>query len=233
MGSIEILGNIVLVGVGAAVIAFAAIKWFGKKWFDHQFTKQIESFKREQSEILEHYRFQINSLFNRVTKIHEKEFDVLPKAWQMLQETYDHLIAISSPLQNWPDLNKYNPDQLEYFIKNCELLDFEKAELRNADDKLAYYQEKAYWNRLNVARKKFHDSRIFLRENKIFLSSDLFEHFSKIESLLVEVEVELEDPEKDPWKSAHKTYKKLTDEVKEIFPQIEKAVQNRLHFEKA
>ena len=231
MGSLEILGNIVLVGCGASAIAYALIKWFGKKWFEHQFAQRLESFKREQSEILEHYRFKINSRFNRITKIHEKEFEVLPKAWQMLQETYDHLVAISSPLQQWPDLNKYNPDQLESFLENCELRDFEKAELRNADDKMEYYKEKAYWSRLNVARRNFHDFRIFLRDNKIFLSSDLFEYFSKIESLIISIEVELEYPEEKPWKSTYKTHKKLTDEVKEIFPKIEEAVQKRLQFE--
>jgi hypothetical protein len=231
MESLEILGNIILVGGGASVIAYALIKWFGEKWFEHQFAQRLESFKREQSEILEHYRFQINSRFNRITKIHEKEFEVLPKAWQMLQETYDHLVAISSPLQQWPDLNRYNSDQLESFLENCELNESEKTELRDADDKMEYYKDKAYWRRLHVAGKKFHDFRIFLRDNKIFLSRDLFEYFSKIESLIIRVEVELENPEEEPWKSTRETHKKLTNQIKEIFPRIEEAVQKRLQFE--
>ncbi|MFA4835768.1 MAG: hypothetical protein WC749_06860 [Dehalococcoidia bacterium] len=229
----ELTGQIAIFGVGATVIAYGALKWFGQKWFEHQFAQRLESFKREQSELLESYRYQINARFNRITKIHEKEFEVLPEAWHKLQDSYAYLASVASPLQQWPDLNHYSTEQMESFLKQCELLDFQMEELRKTSDKLAYYREKAYWIRLAVAREKFQEFRNFLRYNKIFLSRDLFDLFTKIESAMIKAEVELEYPDDKPWASGSKVFTTLTDTVNKLLEQLEDAVQKRLHFDKA
>src|SRR5207253_1510705 len=50
--------------------------------------KGLERFRHEQAKEIEHLRHEINSLFSRVSKIHEREFEVLPAAWQKLHESY-------------------------------------------------------------------------------------------------------------------------------------------------
>lgn len=149
---VNIIGKVVVFGGGASAIAFAALKLFGQKWFEHQFSQQLESFKREQSELLEQYKFQINSRFNRITKIHEKEFEVLPEIWHKLQDAYAHFFSIGPPFQQWPALNKYSDEQLDLFLKNCELHEFQKSELKTIEDKESYYRENSYWIRLSKAR---------------------------------------------------------------------------------
>lgn len=229
------IGQIILAGGGAVAITFGFIKWFGQKWFESQFAESLELFKREQSEILEQYRYQINARFNRISKIHEKEFEVLPLVWSLLQDAYGHFISITNPFQQWPDLNKYNPDELESFLEKCELLDFQKNELRNSKDKLKYYKDTAYWIRLNIASAKFQEYRNYLRYNKIFLSLDLFDLFHQIEKAMISAQVELEEPDnrENPWRGTLQANKSLSDTVIQLMEQVESAVQKRLHFDQA
>jgi len=229
----EFIGQVVLVGGGATGIAYLFLKWFGQKWFENRFAESLEEFKRGQSELLEQFKFEVNSRFNRITKIHEKEFEVLPSAWYKLQDAYGALVGVASPGQDWPSLNDYSTDQLESFLEQCELLDFQKQELRAAVDKLAYYQEKSYWRRLNAARKLLQEFKRYLAYNRIFLSKDLFGLFRKIELAMIEVEVELENPEDKPWVGTSKLFTKLTKDVNAIMEQVEEVVQKRLHFDQA
>jgi hypothetical protein len=228
-----VIGKIILYGCGAAAIAYGVLKWFGQKWFENCFAQSLEQFKRKQSELLEQYRYQINAKFNRITKIHEKEFEVLPKAWYLLQDSYMHFVSVALPLQQWPNLNTYTPEQLDSFLETCELQEFQKAELRKQEDKLSYYQGRAYWARLGTAQMKFQEFRTYLRYNKIFLSRDLFDLFHGIEVSMIEAQVQLEEPDKDeqPWSGMSKVFKKLSEDVNASMKGLESAVQKRLHFD--
>ena len=72
--------------------AWAFLKWWGAKWIENRFSKNLEAFKGEQQKLLEVYKAEQqrelehlrHRLSSRISKIHEKEFEVLPKAWLML-----------------------------------------------------------------------------------------------------------------------------------------------------
>jgi len=229
----KVIGLTAIVSVSTVLITLGALRWFGQKWFEHQFAQRLEQFRRQQSELLEHYRYQINSQFNRITKIHEKEFEVLPEIWQRVQDSYLHFVSLASPFQQWPPLDSYTREQVEAFLDDCELLDFQKDELREAQDKLEYYRKVAYWIRLSNAREKFSEFRTYLRYNKIFLSRDLFELFREIELAMIDTEVHLEDPEDGLWSKTSAIYQNLTKDVNHLLEKVEDAVQERLHFNRA
>lgn len=228
---LQIVGEVVVYGGGVSAITYGTLRWFGKRWFEHQFNQRLEELRRKQNEILEETRYEIDKRFDRVTKIHEKEFEVLPEAWRLLQNAYGKLISVASPLQSWPNLNRYSEEELEAFLENSDLHNFQKEELREADDKLQYYQEKAYWLRLNEARQDLQKFRDFIRHNNIFISSDLSELFSEIESVMIRAEVELGDPPANPWRDSFDTFQNLKDEMSDRLDDLEEKVQERLHFE--
>ena len=229
----EYIGQIALSASTAAIIAYGAFRWFGKRWIEHRFAQRLEEFKRKQSEFLEQYRYQIDSLFSRITKIHEKEFEVLPEIWRKLQDAHGYFVGIASPLQSWPDLNRFSQPELDAFIEKCELLDHQKEELRQAENKLDYYTEKIYWIRLGDARMKFNDFRGYQRHNRIFLSKDLFDLFHQIELAMIDVEVYLEDPDDRPWHGGSEQFKNLTKDVQALIDKVENTVQERLRFHQA
>jgi hypothetical protein len=231
----SIIRDILIAGGGATVLTIGFIKWFGQKWFEAQFNESLEEFKRKQSEILEQYKYQINATFNRISKIHEKEFEVLPKAWHLVQDAYGYFTSVASPFQQWPNLNQLTDDELSSFLEKCELKEFQKKELRNQDDKLAYYKAKIYWFRLATSQKQFNEFRSYLRHNKIFMSREMFDLFRQIEKTFIEVEVALEEPDDidHPWRVNRDSHKKLSKDVSDLLDGVESVVQERLRFNQA
>lgn len=231
---LEFIGQILLAGGGATALSLYFLKVFGDKWLIHQFSQQLESFKREQSELLEQYRYQINTRFNRITKIHEKEFEVLPEIWRNLIDTCNHFQDLTSPFQYFPnDLNHFSTEDLETFLEKCELNEFQKEKLRVAPDKFSYYQENVYWIKIGRATQALREFRNYLQYNKIFLSRDLFELFSEIEHVLIEADRDLRLSGTKPWTGGSLINKKLNEETKKLLDQVEDVVQKRLHFDQA
>ena len=122
----NIIGNILIYGGGTLTLFLIGIKYFGQKWLEEKFSKRLEEFKRFQNQEFEKYKFEISKLFNRISKIHEKEFEILPTLWVKLQNSFSIFITLSHPFQSWPDLNQYSSEELDSFLKKCELSDYQK-----------------------------------------------------------------------------------------------------------
>jgi|ERR1035438_2272900 hypothetical protein len=93
------LNNLLVVGGPSAVAALAATaglwKGLGPKWIEQRLgigleklkaaqQKELEGFKSEQQKEMERLWHFLSS---RISWIHEKEFEVLPKAWLMLKSS--------------------------------------------------------------------------------------------------------------------------------------------------
>lgn len=139
------VGGIVTVGGGAAAIAYAVFRFLAKRWLDQKFEEQLENLKQEQRKELEHVRHQIQSTFSRISKIHEKEFEVLPEAWRRLHDAYGKAFRVASAFKEFPDVARMNEKQLDDFITSCRLRDYQKEGLRRAVDRNKYYQDAIFW----------------------------------------------------------------------------------------
>ncbi len=228
------LGQVVLWLGGATVTAFAAFKFLASKWIENKFATQLEAHKHEQAKELEELRHKINAAFSRVTKIHEKEFEALPEAWYKLQDALGRISGVTSSVARYPDPNRMDATQLAEFLKQSDLYDFEKEELRKAGDKNAYYQEGRFWHDLKYAKDAFWDFHNYTVRNRIFLSSDLFEQFQKIDDVMWEAIVYMESGQKErDSKMRDEAYKKIREEVNPIRDEIERLIQKRLHYHEA
>jgi hypothetical protein len=140
--------------VGEAVLATGFVAALGKLWIENQFAKSLEAYKHEQRRELEHYKHQIDSLFNRITKIHEKEIEVLPCAWKKLQEAHGHLARLVQPFRIEREISQMDERQL------------------------AEYQQE--YEEISTAFMAFHN---YLLNNSIFLSPDLYPQFKAVDDL--------------------------------------------------
>ncbi len=228
------IGKVVAFGGGLVAIAYGLFQFLGRKWIENKFSKQLEEYKNEQRKELEDFRFKINTLFNRVTKIHEKEFEVLPESWSKLHDAKSIISNLVSPLQSYPDFNKMTEEEIRSSLKNTLLEEFQVEKLIQHEDKTKYYQEKIFWLRLHDAKKKFSEFHVYITKNRIFLSDDLKGLFIDADNLLWETmtEKEIGESYKD-YQMMHSAYKKLRDNIDEIIEKIEKQVQERLHYHKA
>ncbi|MBI3611342.1 MAG: hypothetical protein HY204_11675 [Nitrospirae bacterium] len=231
---LQFIYDILLVGGGAAVIAYYIFVWLGKRWIEGWFAKRLEAYKHAQNQELENFKYKINALFDRITKIHEKEFEVLPTAWQKLQNALGHVASVTSPFQRCPDINRMTGEQLNEFLKSSVLLDSQKQELLAAPDKFKYYTEAIFWHKLSAAQESVRDLHNYIVNNRIFLNVELSTRFNKADevlySALIDSEVSREANER---KFISEAYKKIKEEVTPLIGEIEQLVQKRLHYDKA
>lgn len=230
----EFIGKLVAYGGGIVVIAYGTFTLLGKKWIESIFQKNLEAYKRKQNQELENFKYRINSLFSRVSKIHEKEFEVLPEIWTKLHDAKDIISALVSPFQQHPDFNSMKEIEIRKSLETSKFHEHQIEELINSIDKNKYYNDRVIWHRINDARKKFSEFHNYFIRNRIFLTSELQEQFGKIDDLLWEslVSREVGEEGKDR-KMIHESYKILKDNVDPIISKIEVLAQKRLQYHEA
>lgn len=228
------IGKVIAYGGGLAAFAYGIFMFLGQKWIETKFSEKLEEFKKEQERELEHYRHQINILFSRVSKIHEKEIEILPKIWKKLQDALGHVGKITSPLQYGPNFQTMTSHEFRDFVENLDLSDPHKKALIETSDKNTYYTNTIFWYNLRDAKTAVNDFHNFMLYNKIFLSKDLKQEFQRIDDLLTdalrtrEIGEQLNDP-----MMIVESYEGLDENAKDIVSRIEKLVQERLEFTKA
>ena len=231
---LQFFGKVISYGGGGAAAAYLVFTFLGKKWIESRFADRLEATKHDFNRELELVRYRINTLFSRVSKIHEKEFEVLSEAWYKMQDALGRISSLTSLFQEYPDLNRMSRPALEEFLKKSILPEFEKKELLEAGDKLSYYRDKMFWHDLRVVEEAFFDFHNYIVRNRIFLSLDLQEQFTKADdvmwSSIVERKVEHQAADHQMW---IKAYKKIKEDINPIRDAIEKLVQTRLHYHEA
>src|SRR5688572_16053484 len=97
-------------GIGAVVVAAIAgivwqfFKWFGAKWIEAKFAKSLETFRHQQAQEIERLRGQIAALLDRATKLHQAEFDTLPKIWELAGKAYGATGSMVAAIQSYSDV---------------------------------------------------------------------------------------------------------------------------------
>ncbi len=232
----KFLGQLIAYGGGAAAIAYVIFIFLGRNVVENWFSRRMEAYKNAQAQELEEFKYKINALFNRVTKIHEKEFDVLPKAWAKLQDVLAQVGNIASPLQAYPDFTAMSETEFHEFIEDTKLRkhEVESLEYLPPEERNKFYKERIFWHELYEAKSRIGDLHNYLLYNKIFLSKDFFEEFGKIDKMLLDIVLEIEENhESHEHKSVFGIWKRLNTEAQEIADRIENLVQEKLHYPEA
>ncbi len=201
---LTIVGKIVLWGGGLSLVVYQVFKRLASRWLDAKFDKRLQDLKHQHGKEIEQLRFKISALLDRTTKLHQREFEVLPEAWSKLNDGYWEVRVLVASVQSDPDINGMPEPLQEEFISTCELSEWQKAEVREAEDKNKRYQKYIVWHYLGKAEDKIRDTHICLRKNGIFLSDDIRAKFAEIDDLIwkvfrdhrMNVEHELERPER-------------------------------------
>jgi len=110
------IGYVVMVAGGGAAVAVGLFRAFGERWLNAIFEKQLAAYRHEQQKELEHLRYRINALMDRMTKVHQREFDVVPEAWSRLIDSYNQVTAFVASLQKYPDLDRMPQAHLDEFL---------------------------------------------------------------------------------------------------------------------
>jgi hypothetical protein len=156
-------------------IALLILKFISQKTIENQFARSIEK-----------YRFKINSEFDRVSKIHEKEFSLLPSIWESIEVTSNFISAIASPFQRYPDLNSLCELELKEFLNSTDLPESVKIKIRSASDKVDEYRIMHYYDMTNNANNALSGYTKLFLINRIFFSGKMEDLLSEIRSDFLE-----------------------------------------------
>lgn len=226
----SVIGQLVF----SAGVAYVLFRFLTKKWIENKFAKNLEEHKSAQTKELENFRHKINTLFNRVVKIHEKEYEVLPEAWAKLHDAKDKISNIVHPFQQYPDFSLLPETEIRRTLQKYKLDDYQINVLISSHDRNQYFQERIFWQRLEEAKSKFFDFHSYIIRNRIFLSEELKEQFNKADDLLWDVLITREvGEEAQDHKMKYESYQMLKKDIETILVTIEKLVQKRLRYDEA
>lgn len=222
----------IIAGGGAS---FAIFNWLGQHWLEQQFQKRLEAIKHQHNKDIEHLKHEIQSLFSRISKIHEKEFEILPKTWFLLHDAYGKAHHAITALREYPDLDRLTTQQLEEALKNCRVSDHDKSAISRlpSGERNEYYLNAMQWVELAEAEKaqvRFHN---YLVRNRIFMTRELHELFSAVDQMLY---LSLNDQRTGKQFGVRESVLAAREKIKSVESSadaIEKAVQRRLHYEEA
>jgi len=188
VGYVELLsfiGQVIAYGGGSTAIAYLAFKTFGSKWIESKFATRFQEHKHEQEKEIQRLRAEIDSMLNGVLKLQEREFQVLPEAWEKLVEAHAYTTKLTSPFQTYPDLERLSDKELEEFLKNNNwLLETQKNSIKNVFDKNDKYQDFTFWHYLRTSENRIGEFNQYIRRNGIFFPKAIKDHFEEMVKLL-------------------------------------------------
>jgi hypothetical protein len=216
-------------GGGSAAVAYLIFQYLGKSWLDSKFAEKLEQLRHQQALELQRLRVEIDSMLSGSIKLQDREFDILPEAWAKLDEAHGLVTWLVSPMQQYADVDRMTPEELDEHFANTEFTSTQKNKVLNASDKGAAYREIIFWHRLQKVKIACGALQNYVARNGIFLTSDLKLKFNNVSEQLwsalssKEVSHQVQD-----WKLQSKAWSKIKEETDQLYKAIENDIQVRL-----
>lgn len=227
--TMNFLFQILAYGGGSAAVAYLLFQWLGKTWIENKFAQRLDQLKHEQALELQRLRVEIDAMLSGAIKLQEREFYVLPDAWIKLDEAHSLVSWLVSPMQQYANVERMNPVQMEEFLSSMEFTESQKEELRNSRERGRTYQDILFWHRLHKVKAAFADLQTFIARNGIFLTLELEEKFSRISDALWSAVISKEvGHEAKDWKMQSEGWTKIKEETEPLYKEIKREIQSRL-----
>lgn len=229
---LKFIGQMIFVGGGAAAMALGLFYFLGKSLVDQKFAQALEKYKGEQTSELEKLKLKINTLFNKVVKIQDREYEILPNLWQKLVVLKLEVSRAVSMFKEMPNLDNYSPEMLEEFLVAEEIPKLVAKAIKESRNKTDEYDKYLDRRQLNNALKAFQEFDEYFNANKIFLRADIKENFTQINKKMWgawtsrKMSMRAPNAPTDFWVKAHE---QLTNEVEPLMKDIEDLVQKHLY----
>jgi hypothetical protein len=137
----------------------------------------LEAVKHGQNTEIESLRAEITHLSDRGKHSNQREYDALSTIWGKYVELhYATNVAAASFIQH-PDLNKFNSEELEEFLKITEFSDRQKKMMREIKDKNRGYTSIITAGYVNKAQVAYYEFQLILHKQGIFITKQLKSYF--------------------------------------------------------
>lgn len=226
---LQFLGTVIAYGGGGAVVAYMLFQYLGKSWIENKFASRLDLLKHQHAQELQRLRVEIDSMLSATVKLQEKEFQLLPEAWQKLDEAHGLVRWLVSPSQEYPNVDQMTTPELDEFLSRSELLDSQKQRIRASTDRLKAYEEVIFLHRLYRVNRAVADLENFVARNCVFFPASIKENLSKISRLLREAVISKRvGYEAKDYKLQAEGWTKIQDNAEPLYKLIEAEIHARL-----
>lgn len=187
-----VYGSLGVAAVAAVVGLFFLIRFFATKFLDARIAEKLESHKHAQQIDIEGLKFRINNLADRAAKAYVKEFEHLPNVWISLNEAYRSARYATGGVRQYADLNAANAKDLETFLANSDLLDWQKERINHTTDKTKTYINFIDRRTFQIAMDNHREFRMNIDKFAIFFSKEIKSDLEKFADLLWSALIEYE-----------------------------------------
>jgi hypothetical protein len=220
---LKLIGGVAAIGAASSAFAYAMFRLFTTKWIETRFSERLEAFKHQQNQEIEHLRFRINTMMDWNVKLHQREFDILPETWSLLNEAFYTIGPIALGFQQYPNLDEMSADRLEEFLEKSLFTAVQKTELKSAFNKNNYYRSVKMVNDLNTAIDSYNQFHLLLAKNAIFVVEPIKTAFLALDQMLKEAIIERQVQPQQFDKGVI-----LNDKGKQLLKALEQGIQGRL-----
>jgi hypothetical protein len=225
------LGKVVVYGAPVTAVAVFAGKRTAEKWIDSYFTKRQKTFEHEQAKEIQRLKVKIDTVIQGALRMQEREFKIIPEAWEKVSEAYAHAQSLTSPMQSHADLEQLSPAGLEEFMTKAELSDSQKQTLRSVSKQSINkeWQTLSDWRRRNSAFKALAEADNYVKINGVFIPTDLHTRFLALTRIIHETLIAWQvGTQAQNYKMINDGHAKLSGEGLKLHQAIEQAIRKRL-----
>lgn len=228
------IGNVLLYGGTSVGLVWLFAQKTAERWVDSHFAKRQKEFEHEQAKELQRIKAKLDTVIQGSLKLQEREFKIIPEAWEKIGELYGLARWLCSPMQQYAHLEYLNTEELEEFLgKQDALSNSHRRRIREASpdlrDKL--WQDLDTRVRRNRVQNALVEADSHLKANSVFIPDSLRERFEKevqiIHHALASFDTGTMHGAKQ-YKYIADAWEKLQNEAEPLHKEIEKAVRRRL-----
>lgn len=224
-----------LVGAGGgAVAALGLLKFFGERWLTRASALRDARDRRLHETEIENLRHRINRQFDRLTKLSQREFEVLPTIWFAITEAYASVENVTSRLQSRIDLSQLPESEAQTFVAKLDLPASVFADIFSVTGS---ERNRRYWLVLSQfeaidARNKASEAHFALVRSGVFLPKPLFDKLDEFKEFLwstaLDHHLQIEAKREHAPGIGGDQVKRFIAEGRAHYLQVEEAVRERL-----
>jgi hypothetical protein len=182
--------------IGAALLLPTKL---GEALIQYRVGKTLETFKAQQARELEGLRAELNHLADRGKRSNEMEFQAIEIVWRAFVKAWLSTNTCLGQMIQVPNFSSMTDEEIESFATGIKLEDHEKKSLLDASDKQKQYSSIINWKAVMRAETDIYESRLTLREQRIFIPPTITDEFSaaieKMSGAQIERRLSLQHPD--------------------------------------
>jgi len=233
--NMESFVNVVLYllsAVGGATVLWQVLKVLVSKWLDDKLKRSLQSMRHDHEREIELLKADLTKSFDRASKLHHREFEVLPAVWEKVADAFWTANSLVHPFQEYPDLERMGAQELSEFLDGSPLREWERMKIRTSNSMNTEYVNLIYWHRYSKAMDALRSATGAVARSGIFIADEVRNKLSaitdQVHTALIESEINKTCPPLSPADKLKGGETWMRKEGPQAMNQAEAAIKDRL-----